>query len=640
MSGLFRRKETEGKRRRRENALLYLTRIMWHYSAGNRRVVLFYTALFVLAMGVTLFVHPLIRAAMIAVVESYPELLTAEGLDSFTRLLLLVVGAHFLFSALHYPGRIMEQANEFRIWALFREQYLEGVLARPLAWHAEHHSAELADTIEKGSSAISDFSGENFQNVYALTKLVGVLGMLCWLFPVSAPIVVVMLMVSIAITMLCDRVIVPLYKQISRAENSVSKHALDTITNITTAIILRIESLLYYAIRASIWNVWEVVRPSIRWNEAKWFLASTCCVAMKVIVLWSYALARYDAKAGFVLAEFYLLMYYLDEMSELFYEFTSRYGTMLRRQARVYHAEDELAVAFGDEKLTNHVLPLDWREVMVKDLSFSYHGENSDQQLNDVAMRIGRGERIALVGPSGGGKTTVLKLLRGLYEAQGYELRVDGLSVPEGFAGIARAISLIPQNPEIFARSVGYNITLGVEHPPALIEQCIELACFVDVLSILPRGMESHVNERGMSLSGGQRQRLALARGLLASLDKSVVLLDEPTASLDKASVLRFYRGIFEAFADKAVIVSLHDLHLLHLFDTIYMLEGGRVVGVGTQEHLMATCLPFRRFLLEAEMAPKTSPAQPLCHHCGEPVDLPNSETSIGNAIAECRAHT
>jgi ABC-type multidrug transport system fused ATPase/permease subunit len=290
----------------------------------------------------------------------------------------------------------------------------------------------------------------------------------------------------------------------------------------------------------------------------------------------------------------YLLMRYLDEMNNIFYRFTGMYGDILIRRSRVGNSE-ELTPLFRDESFANHVLPTKWRNICVDGLDFSYpDGPGESLHLENISLQIRRGERIAFVGESGSGKTTLLKVMRSLYQPRTMELAVDGAKIGQGFEGICRAIALIPQNPEIFATTILDNITLGAVYSPEKVKQFADMACFSEVVEALPRQYSSKINERGVNLSGGQQQRLALARGLLASVDKSIVLLDEPTSSVDIGNEMKIYRNIFDGFKDTSVISSIHRLHLLPMFDRIYLFDKGRIVASGSLDELLATCTSFR----------------------------------------------
>jgi ABC-type multidrug transport system fused ATPase/permease subunit len=119
-------------------------------------------------------------------------------------------------------------------------------------------------------------------------------------------------------------------------------------------------------------------------------------------------------------------------------------------------------------------------------------------------------------------------------------------------------------------------------------------AHFTEVIQNLPQGLASDIREKGVNLSGGQKQRLALARGVLAARDSSIVLLDEPTSSVDPRTEAMIYDGLFSAFHDKAIISSIHRLHLLPRFDYIYVLHQGRIAAEGSFEDLRAHNPIFR----------------------------------------------
>jgi ATP-binding cassette, subfamily B, bacterial len=202
-----------------------------------------------------------------------------------------------------------------------------------------------------------------------------------------------------------------------------------------------------------------------------------------------------------------------------------------------------------------------------------------------------------VIGESGGGKTTFLNVLRDIYHPRSLTLTVDGRLVPEGFAGISRAIGYAPQNPELFADTIWKNITMGAEYDEGLVRKYTDMALFTSVVEALPNKFNSSINEKGVNLSGGQRQRLALARALAACNDddKAILLFDEPTSSLDSQTEMKVCENIFRGFPGRTIVFSLHRLHLLGRFDWIYLFEGGRIVASGTFEQLLANCDQFRR---------------------------------------------
>jgi ABC-type multidrug transport system fused ATPase/permease subunit len=202
-------------------------------------------------------------------------------------------------------------------------------------------------------------------------------------------------------------------------------------------------------------------------------------------------------------------------------------------------------------------LPKGWKQLDITNLSFSYHGVDAvELHVDNVSFPIRKAERIAIIGESGGGKSTVLKLIRDLYHPKTVTVSVDNKEIKNQFLGISNSVSLIPQDPEIFATTVRENITMGIDYSDTELDKFIQIGCFDEVIEMLPKGIDSSLVEKGVNLSGGQKQRLALVRGLIASTDKEIVLLDEPTSSVDMVNEINIYKNIFrEFFGSKIEIV-------------------------------------------------------------------------------------
>jgi ATP-binding cassette subfamily B protein len=179
-------------------------------------------------------------------------------------------------------------------------------------------------------------------------------------------------------------------------------------------------------------------------------------------------------------------------------------------------------------------------------------------------------------------------LIRGLETASAAEVRCDGKPLRHGLKDVGSTTTLIPQEPEIFENTVAYNITLGTRHTKADIMDDIRLARFESVLKKLPDGLETNTAEKGVNLSGGEKQRLALARGFFAAKKSGIILLDEPTSSVDPANERAIYENLFKKFADRCVVSSLHKLYLLPLFDEAYVFKDGKIIAHGTPQDLLS----------------------------------------------------
>ncbi len=577
-----------------ENPLVYLFTKCWQYAEGFRKSLVLTWIMFFLSKSTELFLEPLIWAWMMNIIQ-------AEGITSRSvwKLLWLLFGT-FLMGlytwALHGPARCMERRNAFRIRTNYRRFLLQGVMTLPLEWHTNHHSGDTSDKIEKGTNGLYSFAEEAFEPIYGIVQLVVAYALIVYYSDFRTAVIILgMFATSFWITTRFDRVMIPQYKKLNRSENSISQSIIDATINISTVIILRVESFVFKAIMKRVEEPFELYQNNQRLNELKWFATSVCGRFTTLVVLGLYYLKVKDVSGGVMIGTVFLIIRYLGEINEVFFRFTGMYSGIVRMKTKVANAE-ELSRDFVSGNFTNHVLPKVWHRLEVSNLNFSYNGpEARERHLDDVSFFLMKGEKVAFVGESGSGKTTCLKIMRDLYHPQSGTLVVDGQVIPDGFPGISRAISLIPQKPEVFENTIWENITMGAEYDPKLVLHYSDLACFTKVAEKLPKKFDSIAREKGVNLSEGQQQRLTLARGLLACHGKDIVLLDEPTSSLDAKTERMVYRNIFREFQDKAIVSSIHRLHLLPLFDRIYVFEGGRVVASGTFNELLQNSPEFQK---------------------------------------------
>jgi ABC-type multidrug transport system fused ATPase/permease subunit len=549
--------------------------------------------MFIIANIVDLLVNPFIWASILNLLQtSFNRGINRNDFDLLIVYLLCSVLLSIFFWSLHGPARVIEMSNAFKARRNYRERLLSGVMSMPLSWHSDHHSGDTIDKIEKGTTALFRFSEDSFEIIYAIIQFIGSLSMLVYLYPKSFPIALVMFGISIIITIKFDKILIDQYRSINKSENEISQSVFDSISNITTIIILRVEKLVFDSISHKIEKPYKLFHRSNKLNEFKWFLTSFCCRIMIVSVLLVYFWEHIGLKEGIQVGSAYLLFDYLNKVRDIFFRFTGMYSDVVKQSAKIGNSEI-LSEQFTEGTLTNHLLNKDWREINIGNLNFSYNNGENDRHLSNVNLALRRGERIAFIGETGSGKTTMLKVMRGLYDPTSLNLFVDGKNIPGGFDDISRDISLIPQDPEIFATTIGLNITLGAEYPPVEIISFCHLACFSEVLDKLPNGLDSSINEKGVNLSGGQKQRLALTRGLLASRDKSIILLDEPTSSLDPKTELDVYKNIMSFFDKQLIISTVHKLNLLPLFSRIVVFSDGQIIADGTISELLNSCPKF-----------------------------------------------
>lgn len=223
-------------------------------------------------------------------------------------------------------------------------------------------------------------------------------------------------------------------------------------------------------------------------------------------------------------------------------------------------------------------------EVWFDDVTFGFH---ADSILRDLNVTIAGGERVALVGPSGAGKTTVTKLLLRLYDLKGGEIRIDGQNIASVTQDSLRDnIAFVPQEPILFHRTLMENIRYG--RRDATDEEVMEAAkkahCH-EFIEKLPQKYETYVGERGVKLSGGERQRVAIARAILKNAP--LLVLDEATSSLDSESEALIQDALEVLMQGKTVVVIAHRLSTIMKMDRIIVMEAGSIVAQGTHLELI-----------------------------------------------------
>ena len=252
-------------------------------------------------------------------------------------------------------------------------------------------------------------------------------------------------------------------------------------------------------------------------------------------------------------------------------------------------------------------------DVRLENVSFRY-AEGIAESLVDVTLHVAPGEVVALVGPSGAGKTTVAALIPRFWDATAGRVTLDGRDVRElPLVELRGAIGMVPQEPVLFSGTVRENIAFArpaVQGPPpteAEIVRAAKAAHAWEFIERLPEGLDTRVGERGVKLSGGQRQRLAIARVFLK--DPAVVILDEATSSLDSESERLVEDAMVELLEGRSTLIIAHRLSTVLRADRVVVLERGRVVEEGTHAELLAGEGLYAR-LYRGQFREDTSPAE------------------------------
>jgi ATP-binding cassette subfamily B protein len=226
--------------------------------------------------------------------------------------------------------------------------------------------------------------------------------------------------------------------------------------------------------------------------------------------------------------------------------------------------------------------------VSFRDVTLRYDG--AEPSLTDVSLEVPAGRTVALVGPTGSGKTSLVALLARLYDPSEGSVTVDGADLRSvDVASLRGAVAFVADESFLFSATVAQNIAYA--RPDATrqeIERAARRAQAHEFISRLPEGYETLVGERGLTLSGGQRQRIAIARALIA--DPRILILDDATSSVDARTEAAIKRGLREVMEGRTTFVVAHRLSTISLADEIVVMDGGRIIDRGHHDELLERC--------------------------------------------------
>lgn len=336
----------------------------------------------------------------------------------------------------------------------------------------------------------------------------------------------------------------------------------------------------------------QALATSLRRVRARSVLVGFIIMASSAALLWGLYMGALSVRAGTTTAgELGQTVVYVILLASAFAVLGEVYGDVLRaagateRLMELLHTRSDVR---SPEHPQSAPWPINGSSLVLRDVNFNYPSRPTQQALNGLSGEVRAGQTVAIVGPSGAGKTTLFALLMRFYAPQHGAVLLDGVPIAQmDLSDLRQRIGVVPQEPVVFSGSVMDNIRYG--KPDATDQQvhaAAEAAFAHEFIAELPQGYDTYLGDRGVRLSGGQRQRIAIARAILKN--PPMLLLDEATSALDANSERMVQAALETAMQGRTTLVIAHRLATVQRADSIWVLDHGRLVEQGTHAELMA----------------------------------------------------
>ncbi len=490
-----------------------------------------------------------------------------------------------------------------RVEALISEEGLQKVHALSTDWHVNSFAGSTLTKIRRASRASFQLFYIFCFDLYASFLLITGMVVLTAFksLPMAAMLGIYALIHTILSTWISYKVTMPLNTEMNRKDNLVGGALADILSSNSTIKSFGTEAREENHFQKTL-RSWE--KAGVRaWNRGQTMLLAQSMLttlfkaALFGGALWFWSQGKFTAgDVVFILTCYNLFSGYFRHIGESIRDLTQGISDVYDLLA-IHRLPNEM-----EEKPTDPTLQVKTGEIQFKNIHFRYPGKK-DWIYKNFSLHIHSHEKIALVGPSGGGKSTLIKLLERLYDVQEGEILMDGQDLRTvRLSSLRASLALVPQDPTLFHRSLYENIAYARPHATREeVENAAQKAYIHDFIQKLPDGYETLVGERGVKLSGGERQRVAIARAILA--DCPIIILDEATSSLDSLSEAAIQSALKNLLKNRTAILIAHRLSTIKAADRILVMDQGKIVEEGTHATLLKkdSGLYHRLFEMQAQ---------------------------------------
>lgn len=509
----------------------------------------------------------------------------------FVNVLFIVAGVFLGIMILkiinHWMRILFLNKMESRMIFDLKKHFFTHIVRLDHSFHTTHKTGSLISKLGRGSSAlerITDFFVFNLAPVFL--QVIVVSASLFFLDWTSA----VVMLVTATLFILYGIFIANIQKKPHIESNNADDYEKGTIADVFT----NIDSIKYYGKEKLINKRYAKLAENTRvkrlkfWNYGIWFsVGISAIVGLGTIFIFYFPLLRFLGGEMSIGTLAFIYTVYLGVMGPLWGFVHSIRG--------FYIALGDFDALFQYDKIKNNIknkpgakkLVVGKGEIEFRNVGFSYHGKGKDKAVDSLSFKAKENEKIALVGHSGCGKTTLVKLLYRFYDVHSGKILIDGEDI-RNFEqeSLRNGLSIVPQECILFDDTIYNNILFS--NPKASKNKVMEAIRFAQLdkfIEKLPKKEKTIVGERGVKLSGGEKQRVSIARAILA--DKKILVLDEATSALDSKTEHEIQRDLFKLMKGRTSIVIAHRLSTIMKADKIVVIDKGRVVQMGSHKELV-----------------------------------------------------
>jgi len=549
-------------------------RFLWRYKKG---FVLF---------GIVLLVWSVALSLSPYFYKLFVDALFEKGFSDLVKILIIFVGFRVLTNLLdvlvYYLGdRILIPAAKDARTAVFRH-----IQDLDFAYHTEKNTGSLISIFKRGDGAF--FELFHTLNINIVRILIGFLVMFFFFTDLGGWIAFPMFFILIFNSLLVGKLViinVERRRKFNKAEDKISAIITDNLINFDT--------VKYFAKEK--WEQKRLAKSFTGWTKRLWQFANSfrlmdlsvgMVANLGVFFILFYSLRKHSA-GEITSGDLVLILGFVTEFFHRFFDLFFNLRAVVKRYVdigRYFKVLDE-DILVKDSK---NPVKIDRIEGKVEfcDVDFSYP-QGKEGALRDFNLEIQPGESVALVGSSGAGKTTIVKLLMRFYDVDKGKIMIGGHDIRRFTKSDLRSfIGIVPQETILFNETIAYNVGYGLpEIQSAAIKRAVKIANLSDFIESLPQKYETLVGERGIKLSGGQRQRLAIAR--IALSQPSIIVFDEATSQLDSESEKLVQEAFWKMEKNKTTIIIAHRLSTIKRVDRIIVIDDGRIVETGSHKQLL-----------------------------------------------------